>query len=353
MSFVMRTTIGTTSPDPLRPAENVAAALDQAARLWPCDGAERSGPLSRAAWIAGVRQAAHPIAAARDLLGHRRAPRRPAASQLARRERTADRRHRQGDPGARRRHALTFPPSARSVGPCPRASAALANAFLDHVDSRFDEERFVAFLQGAQEVRDLTLGEIWAIRPALQLALIERIIATITTGGGGDIPVLINSLRALADARWKDVFAQVNVVDRVLARRSRRARTTGWMTTRSDHYRRAVSELAERSGRSERDIAEEAVALACESARSRRHQPRRPSGAAMWATISSIAACRYCAPVSATAPTLRAVGHRPRLRAADTLLSRRDRDHDGGDPPRSCCTRSATRLTPRSLRPSC
>ena len=74
----------------------------------------------------------------------------------------------------------------------------------------------MAFLQGAQEVRDLTLGEIWATRPALQLALIERIIATITTGGG-EIPVLISSLRALADARWKRVFAQVNVVDRVLA----------------------------------------------------------------------------------------------------------------------------------------
>ena len=53
-----------------------------------------------------------------------------------------------------------------AVGPDPSAAVlrvvALANAFLDHVDSRFDEERFVAFLQGAQEVGDLTLGEIWA-----------------------------------------------------------------------------------------------------------------------------------------------------------------------------------------------
>ena len=50
----------------------------------------------------------------------------------------------------------------------------LADAFLDHVHSRFDEDRFVAFLQGAQEVSDLTLGEISATRPALQLALIEE-----------------------------------------------------------------------------------------------------------------------------------------------------------------------------------
>ena len=112
-----------------------------------------------------------------------------------------------------------------AVGPDPSAPVlrvcALADAFLDHVDSRFDEDRFVAFLQGAQEVSDLTLGEIWATRPALQLALIERIIATITTGGG-EIPVLISSLRALADARWKGVFAQVNVVDPRARKRSRR-----------------------------------------------------------------------------------------------------------------------------------
>jgi cyclic beta-1,2-glucan synthetase len=141
---------------------------------------------------------------------------------------------------------------------------ALAEAFLDHADSRFDEDRFVAFLQGVQEVSDLTLGEIWATRPALQLALIERIIATITTGGD-EIPVLIGSLRALADARWKEVFAQVNVVDPVLAKDP--AGAYDRMDDDSlEYYRCALSELAERSGRSERHVAEEAVALACESA---------------------------------------------------------------------------------------
>jgi hypothetical protein len=141
---------------------------------------------------------------------------------------------------------------------------ALADAFLDYVDAGFDEDHFVAFLQGAQEVSDLTLGEIWATRPALQLALLERIIGTITTGGGGDIPVLISSLRTLADARWKDVFAQANVVDPVLALDP--ADTYDRMDDDSQQgYRRAVSELAERSGRSEREVAEAAVALAYES----------------------------------------------------------------------------------------
>jgi hypothetical protein len=143
--------------------------------------------------------------------------------------------------------------------------SALAEAFLDHADGRFDEDRFVAFLHGAQEVGDLTLGEIWSARSALQLALIERIIATITTGGG-EIPALIGSLRVLADARWKSIFTRVNAIDPILGRDP--AATYGRMDDDSlDHYRRAVSELAERSGRSEREIAEEAVALACESVR--------------------------------------------------------------------------------------
>jgi hypothetical protein len=142
---------------------------------------------------------------------------------------------------------------------------ALADAFLDHVDSRFDEDRFVAFLQGVQKVGDLTLGEIWATRAALQLALLERVIATITTGLGVEIPVLISSLRVLADARWKEVFAQVNIVDPVLARDP--AKTYDRMDADSrQYYRRAVSELADRSDRSEREIAEAAVALACEAA---------------------------------------------------------------------------------------
>jgi cyclic beta-1,2-glucan glucanotransferase len=162
-------------------------------------------------------------------------------------------------------HARHLP----AVGPDPSRPVlricVLAEAFLDHVDARFDEDRFVAFLQGAQEVDDLTLGEIWAARPALQLALIERTIATITTGGA-EIPALINSLRALADARWKSVFSQANVVDPVLA--GDPVGTYARMDDDSlDHYRRAVSELAEGSGRSEREVAEEAVALAYESAR--------------------------------------------------------------------------------------
>jgi hypothetical protein len=100
---------------------------------------------------------------------------------LARRERTADRRHVEGDPqlAGHTHHLPTIGPdlSAPVLRIC-----VLAEAFLDHVDSRFDEDRFVAFLQGAQEVGDLTLGEIWAARPALQLAALALLPKDVAEG---------------------------------------------------------------------------------------------------------------------------------------------------------------------------
>ncbi len=268
----------TTSPDPLRPAESDAAALDQT-RACGCAAAETLGPAEARPWVAGAikrhtrslrRMIYSGVAAHPAVLKHR--------NWLAENGRQIAAAAKEIQDLAGSTHHLP------AVGPDPSAPVlrvcALANAFLDHVDSRFDEDRFVAFLQGAQEVRDLTLGEIWATRPALQMVLIERIIATITTGGD-EIPVLISSLRALADARWKGVFARVNVVDRVLA-----SDPAGWYDRMDDdsqeYYRHAVSELAERSGRSEREVAEEAVVLACESARAadtgRRAERRRHVG---------------------------------------------------------------------------
>ena len=43
---------------------------------------------------------------------------------------------------------------------------------------------FTAFLLGVQEQHELTMNEIWAARPALQLAILERIVTTLTDGFG-------------------------------------------------------------------------------------------------------------------------------------------------------------------------
>ena len=150
-----------------------------------------------------------------------------------------------------------------SAKPEARVSA-LAHAFLDAADCRFEEELFTAFLLGVQEQHDLTMNEIWAARSALQITILERIVTTLTDGFG-DIPVLVNSLRAIAESRWKDVFAAVNVIDPVLARDPAGAYER--MDEESQNqYRRAISELAERSERTEREVAEEAVGFAAAAA---------------------------------------------------------------------------------------
>jgi cyclic beta-1,2-glucan synthetase len=254
---------GTISPDRLRPADDVKTAVDQA-RAAGCATARALGSAEPNPSILG------------SVKRHIRSLRRDIYSGIA--AHPAARPHRHWLAENRRLIAAAVKESQELAGGthhlpavAPNRSApvlrvvALANAFLDYVDSRFDTDRFVAFIHGAQDVRDLTLGEIWAIRPALQLGLIERIIATVTTGTG-DIPLLIGSLRALADARWNKVFAQVNVVDRVLAR-DPAAAYDRMDDDSQQYYRSVVSELAERSGRSERNIAEEAVALACAAAR--------------------------------------------------------------------------------------
>jgi hypothetical protein len=136
----------------------------------------------------------------------------------------------------------------------------LARVYLERADWRYDDEQSLAFLRGACAGAGLTLGEIWAMKPALQICLLERLLSAVTTGEG-EIPVVVNSLRQLSQARWKTVFAAVNPVDPILARDP--AGAYGSMEEESqEEYRRMVSELSLASGRSEPDVAGEAIALA-------------------------------------------------------------------------------------------
>lgn len=158
--------------------------------------------------------------------------------------------------------SATLPLVSRDGVLMPRV-VALAEAYLADPDWGIGVEPLAAYLRGAQEVDDLALGEIWAFRSALQLALAERLVAAVT-GGGAEIPGVVNGLRALDDLRWKELFAAVNVVDRVLATDPARAYQRMDDDSR-DLYRRVVSELARRSGRPEREVARQAIALANEA----------------------------------------------------------------------------------------
>ena len=144
--------------------------------------------------------------------------------------------------------------------PVPRV-CVIAQRYLEGAAWGFEQEAFTDYLRTLQEDGDLTLGEIWAARPALQLALAERLVLVVATTGGDQIPVLISSLRAVADAQWKEVFAAVNVVDPVLAADPAGAYSAMEEDSR-EQYRRMISELARHSRLSERQVARHAVALA-------------------------------------------------------------------------------------------
>ncbi len=95
----------------------------------------------------------------------------------------------------------------------------------------------------------------------LQLELLSRI----AYAGIESVPSThLNSLRQLSELEWKDLFEAVNVVDRVLADDPAAAYLAMDYESR-DLYRTVISELASRSPKSEREVAETAVLLARES----------------------------------------------------------------------------------------
>jgi hypothetical protein len=136
----------------------------------------------------------------------------------------------------------------------------LASAYLDAVAGKFGEETFAAFMNAAQEVHELELGELWASRPALLVALLERVVAAVAQDQD-QLPRVIRSVRRIGEANWKELFEQISAVDRTLGEEPSGAYWRMDYATR-DTYRRVVGDLAKFSSLSERQVAAAAVAMA-------------------------------------------------------------------------------------------
>src|SRR5690606_14840073 len=153
-------------------------------------------------------------------------------------------------------------------GLVPRV-AVIAETYCDETDNGFDDATLVAFLQGLQDVHDLELGELWAMRPALMLALLDRLLACVAEPGDCpahvQTPRLIDSIRHVSGADWSELFTSVSLVDAVLARDPARAYLAMEKESR-DAYRHVVSYLAKHSTRNERQVAETAIELAAATA---------------------------------------------------------------------------------------
>ncbi len=158
------------------------------------------------------------------------------------------------------------------LGRYPRAAAEggnecqrvclVARAYLNLAHNSFNEPEFIAFLEGYQEAAALTMKEIWAVRQALMLELLDQV----TDDRREAWPILLTSLRKISECGWKDLFESVSYAHRILARDPAGAYQRMDYESR-ERYREALTELAKYSPLTEREIAE-AVVEFCEDAAS-------------------------------------------------------------------------------------
>ena len=147
-------------------------------------------------------------------------------------------------------------------------------SFLQVVGSNFSEEAFGEYLAGVQQVVTLEMRELWALKPLLQVALLEQlgVVADTLRGPsnrGPDRPdtprgipsTLIQSLHEISEIQWSEFFEANCVVDHVL--RSDPSGVYPQMDFESRQlYRDAIADLASGTTLSEADIAARAIRCA-------------------------------------------------------------------------------------------
>jgi cyclic beta-1,2-glucan synthetase len=162
---------------------------------------------------------------------------------------------------------------------------AVATSHLRAVNYDFQEQAFEAYLSAIQEIAPLDMAELWELKPVVQLAALEKIAAaadqmdqmssTVAAQmltreedaevhemcGQASMVTLVASLRAIEATEWRSVFERVNVVEQILRKDPCGAYARMDFESR-ENYRRAVSDLAKGSKRSEKEVAQAALDLA-------------------------------------------------------------------------------------------
>ena len=163
-------------------------------------------------------------------------------------------------PGSLSESRVVAPESAAPPEP---AATAVARAYLRAALDLFSPEGLESFIGGFQEICPLEMGELWAIKPALELVIVER-IAEELEGVCSALPALITSLRYVGEANWKDLFEAASITNAVLC-----GDPSGYFRQMDyesrDLYRNTIAILAKHSNGSEQQVAEKAVQLAAEA----------------------------------------------------------------------------------------
>jgi cyclic beta-1,2-glucan synthetase len=169
---------------------------------------------------------------------------------------------------------------------------AIAREVVRLCDGQVDLHRLTRFVQAYQEVRSLTLGELWALPLMLRVAELELLAQAVadTLGDRLDAPSepipavelpdapteeiivgrAVRALRALGAVDWAAFVKEVSLVESTLQQEPTGA--YGRMDQEGrNRYRQAIETLGRRSDRTEEVIARRAVELA-----ERARQEKRP-----------------------------------------------------------------------------
>ena len=137
-----------------------------------------------------------------------------------------------------------------SGGEMPRV-CMLAHEYLEACGCHYREAELMAFVEGFQEYRPLDNSEVWNLKPALELELIDRI----TEGDAGQWPTLLTSLRRIGETSWREIFEALSNVNRMLGRDPAGAYARMDFESR-DRYRKTIADLARRSDKDETEVTE-------------------------------------------------------------------------------------------------
>ncbi len=157
---------------------------------------------------------------------------------------------------------------------------ALAREIIEHCENHLDPDRVTRFVRAYQTIAPLTMGELWALPTMLRLGVLEGLAqaasvaaglqdgsldaASVTWADGSEdeaaIAHCILSLRMLATQDWKTFFESVSLVEQILRRDPASIYARMDFDTR-DRYRGVIEELALAAGKSELDVAQEAIEL--------------------------------------------------------------------------------------------
>ncbi|MGA9528758.1 MAG: glucoamylase family protein [Terriglobales bacterium] len=145
---------------------------------------------------------------------------------------------------------------------------AIAEGYLAETNNEFREDDFMAFCLAFEEVMPVEFNEIGTLVPALKLGLLEQIVeqGKYLVSHPADktatrIPTCIRSLQNATQTSWEEILERLVPFDKVLREDPTGAYAAMDVESRN-LYRAKISRFAERSDRSEMEIAQEALALA-------------------------------------------------------------------------------------------